>query len=110
MKTKQEHLIAIKAILQKFMKKHNFLMCYFTTDTSCTARNYGRFDFSCGSELDDFTFYEMKRLKSKLNDEIVKYLEDNKIEDTVYFKSECRGWATSHVRIYFEESIILNSF
>ncbi len=105
--TKEEHARAISMIIDKFIKKYKFITAYLDIEGTIDYNVHSMLHISCNSEFDELTIKEVKAIKSKLWEEIRSYLDKNKIIIPVHIITECKGWASSSIKIYFEEGVSL---
>lgn len=85
----KEHLLAIKDIIIKFLKKHGGYSNGYETVINASFRRNTMAQF-IGLELpnsEDKTKREMYKLGDELNEKIRKYLDDNDINDSVEVRS-----------------------
>ena len=98
----KKHLENISKIIIKFKKKYKFVEAYLDISGNVQSNVHSNIEVTCNREFDDFTLSKIKTIQGDLYKDIRKYLEDNKLQDTLYITTEYNGWAASNILLYFK--------
>jgi hypothetical protein len=103
----ENHYINIAKIIKTFCKSNDLLMCYTEIDDIISINSHSNLNIN--SEWNEnLTLKELYDKKSKLYEDIRKYLELNKIEEPLIIKTESRGWAFSDFTLSFRKEFKFN--
>lgn len=103
----ENHYINISKIIKTFCKSNDLSMCY-TEINDTVSRNLHK-SLNIQSDWNqNLTLKDLSKKKSKLYEDIRKYLEINKIEEPLIIKTESRGWSNSNFTLIFIKEFKFN--
>lgn len=103
----EKHLKNIAAIISKFKKKYNFVEAYLEIKGAVTVNVHSHVSIQCNTEFDKLTMYQVRAIRADLYEKIRRYLENNKIDQTVYIETIHSGWAVRHHVVYCKTEVIV---
>lgn len=102
----KKHLKNISNILLDFIDEYEFIKYYLHIKGEVKINSFSSLNIECNSEFNKFTIEKVKKIKQNIYEKIRKYLQDNKINKTLYIKTNMSNhWAVSDYTIYFKDEL-----